>query len=126
MGRPRKVPSPPTEGEASTDTQQTGMASLPVHPQPAKERPLPTVDPDAPSRLDGPAFVSLAQMLEAAMRLRGVDPEKTPRKEFFELLMWEWTLDPDPQHIKTMELGARILGRGYIGEKSGDDKTTEP
>lgn len=53
------------------------------------------------------------------MKRRGLDPTKTPKSEFFQLLMWEWVFQGDG---KQRDLAARILGRGYIGEKGDENK----
>lgn len=98
------------------------ITELPRSPQPNKDRPLPQADAAPPSKFDDllAENPSLEAMIAAQMKLRGVDA-KVPRREFFELLMWEWTFGDS---LKKSELGARILGRAYLGEGT-EEKTSE-
>jgi hypothetical protein len=63
-----------------------------------------------------------AKLVESAMQARGLDPKSTSKAQLFEALMWEDLLTGDG---KRRELSARILGRGYIGER-GEDQGAKP
>jgi hypothetical protein len=92
----------------------------PRHTQPAKLRPLPSVDDgSAVSRFDEilSANPSIQALIEKQMAEDGVKAG-TSLREYFILVMWKWTLTGLP---KQQELAVRVLGRGYIGEKAPTD-----
>lgn len=89
-------------------------------PKPKRKSPLPQANPNPPSSFD--AVIEENPGIQAQVRAKmiemKVDPEKTSFKEFFVMYMWSLLLG---SVIKEKELAARILGRGYIGEKEDDE-----
>lgn len=102
---------------AQPSKSDTPVVELPTRTKQTDNLPLPSVD-DVPAASRFDAVISdnptIEMLLTAEMKKLGIDP-KTSLREFFVSYMWNMLLSGD---LKRQELAARILGKGYIGEKA--------